>query len=116
MGDVPDAASVGHTYDGGGATGHARIHRVAQAEPCPHSSAGCCLTSYVVPGLALALLLTAAVGLPTAGIGVGCTTLLRTAVADEYRGRVFGAFGVTGALAMLVGAGLGECWATCLAS
>lgn len=84
--------------------------------PARTAVAGCCLTSYVVPGLALALLLTAAVGLPTAGIGVGCTTLLRTAVADEYRGRVFGAFGVTGALAMLVGARLGECWATCLAS
>jgi MFS family permease len=60
----------------------------------------------IVPGLAAPLILMAIVGLPAAGIGVGYTTLLQTTVADEYRGRVFGAFGAVNALSLLIGSGL----------
>jgi MFS family permease len=60
----------------------------------------------VAPGLVAPLILMAVVGLPAAGIGVGYNTLLQTAVADEYRGRVFGAFGATSALGLLVGSSL----------
>ena len=61
---------------------------------------------HVVPGLAPPLILMAVVGVPAAGIGVGYITLLQTSVADEYRGRVFGAFSATSALAVLIGSGL----------
>ncbi len=60
----------------------------------------------VVPGVAPPLILMAIVGVPAAGIGVGYMTLLQTSVADEYRGRVFGAFGATSALSLLIGSGL----------
>ena len=36
----------------------------------------------------------------------GMNTLLQSAVADEYRGRVFGTYGMTGALLALIGATL----------
>ena len=62
----------------------------------------------VVPGLWPPLLLMAVVGLPAAGIGVGATALLQLAVADEFRGRVFGASGMVGGVSLLIGAALGE--------
>ena len=34
----------------------------------------------------------------------GMNTLLQSAVADEYRGRIFGTYGMTGALLALIGA------------
>ena len=43
------------------------------------------------------------VGLPGASMISGATTLLQESVADAYRGRVFGAFATTGALAQLMG-------------
>lgn len=43
------------------------------------------------------------VGLPGAGMMSGATTLLQESVADAYRGRVFGAFATTSALAQLIG-------------
>lgn len=61
---------------------------------------------HVVPGLAPVLVLMTVVGLPAAGLQVGALTLLQTAIADAYRGRIFGAFGTTQALAMLIGAAL----------
>ena len=48
----------------------------------------------------------AIVGIPAAGIGIGYFTLLQTAVADAYRGRVFGAQRTNQALTGLIGAGL----------
>lgn len=60
----------------------------------------------VAPGVLAPLVLMVVVGLPAAGIGVGSTTLLQTAVEDAYRGRVFGALMAVQALSLLVGAGL----------
>ena len=58
------------------------------------------------PGIVAPIALMIVVGLPGAGIGVGYTTLLQTAVADAYRGRVFGSFMTVQALTVLIGAGL----------
>jgi len=59
----------------------------------------------VVPAdaLAVAVALFTLVGLPGSGYLTGMTTLLQESVADTYRGRVFGAFNTTGALAQLGG-------------
>ncbi len=55
------------------------------------------------PGFALAVILFVLVGIPGVGTMTSSYTLLQTAVADEYRGRIFGAIGTTGALFMLSG-------------
>ncbi|HJT56596.1 MAG TPA: MFS transporter, partial [Ktedonobacteraceae bacterium] len=55
------------------------------------------------PGFALAVILFVLVGIPGVGTMTSAYTLLQTAVADEYRGRIFGAVGTTGALFMLLG-------------
>jgi MFS family permease len=55
------------------------------------------------PGFALAVILFVLVGIPGAGTMTSSYTLLQMAVADEYRGRIFGAIGTTGALFMLSG-------------
>jgi MFS family permease len=55
------------------------------------------------PGFALALILFVLVGIPGVGTMTSSYTLLQMAVADEYRGRIFGAIGTTGALFMLSG-------------
>lgn len=60
----------------------------------------------VIPGIWPPLVLMVIVGLPAAGIGVGYATLVQTAVADDYRGRVFGSVGAVSALSVLIGAGL----------
>jgi len=62
----------------------------------------------IAPGyaLAVAVALFALVGLPGSGYLTGMTTLLQESVADAYRGRVFGAFNTTGALAQLGGMAL----------
>lgn len=60
----------------------------------------------VAPGLLLPLLFMVLVGLPGSGIDVGSTTLIQTTVADEYRGRIFGAISAMGAFSMLVGTAL----------
>jgi MFS family permease len=57
-----------------------------------------------LPGVALGLILFVLVGIPAVGYGTSENTLLQTAVADEYRGRIFGAVGATQGLLMLVGA------------
>ncbi len=58
------------------------------------------------PGFTLALILFVAVGIPGVAMMTGMNTLLQSAVADEYRGRVFGTYGMTGALLALIGATL----------
>ena len=58
------------------------------------------------PGITLGIVLFIVVGVPGVGLGAAFDTLLQTAVADEYRGRIFGALGTTGALLRLVGMGL----------
>ena len=58
------------------------------------------------PGFTLALFLFVAVGIPGVAMQTGMNTLLQSAVADEYRGRIFGTYGMTGALLALAGATL----------
>jgi MFS family permease len=58
------------------------------------------------PGFTLALVLFIAVGIPGVAMRTGMNVLLQGAVADEYRGRVFGTYGMTGALLALLGATL----------
>ena len=55
------------------------------------------------PGFTLAVILFVLVGIPGVGTMTSAYTLLQTAVTDEYRGRIFGAIGTTGALFMLSG-------------
>jgi Na+/melibiose symporter-like transporter len=59
-----------------------------------------------VPGIALGLVLFVVVGIPGVGFGTSVNTLLQTAVADAYRGRIFGAVGATQGMLMLAGAAL----------
>ena len=61
----------------------------------------------LVPGPTPALVLMTVVGVPVAALQIGATTLLQSATADAYRGRVLGAIGATAALSTLIGAGLG---------
>ena len=58
--------------------------------------------------LPLFLALTGAAPIFLAGLGVSLQTLLQGSVSDRYRGRVFGAFGTTKALLLLIGLGLGS--------
>ncbi|MEO8971903.1 MAG: MFS transporter [Ktedonobacteraceae bacterium] len=55
------------------------------------------------PGIVIGLVLFVLVGIPGVGFSTGVTTMLQTSVADEYRGRIFGAMGTTSALLMLLG-------------
>ncbi len=59
-----------------------------------------------MPGIALALLFMVIAGILSAGMIVSYLTMQQTAVADAYRGRLFGAFETTEALVGLVGAAL----------
>lgn len=58
------------------------------------------------PGFTPALVLFVAVGIPGVAMMTGMNTLLQSVVADEYRGRIFGTYGMTGALLALIGATL----------
>lgn len=62
----------------------------------------------VVPAYALvvAVALFVAVGVPGAGVQAGAITLMQQGVDDAYRGRVFGAFGTSAALAQVGGMAL----------
>lgn len=53
------------------------------------------------------LTLSAVNGLPVTGFVVSLHTLLQTSVADQFRGRLLGAYITTGSLLMLIGLGLG---------
>lgn len=61
---------------------------------------------FFVPGIALALLFMMIAGILSAGMLVSYLTMQQTAVADAYRGRLFGAFETTEALVGLGGAAL----------
>jgi MFS family permease len=56
-----------------------------------------------IPGILLGLILFAVVGIPGVGFMTGVSALLQTNVADQYRGRIFGALGTTQGLLMLIG-------------
>ncbi len=66
----------------------------------------------LVPVLAVVLPLITIIGASVIGFFVSQITLLQSSVANEYQGRVFGAFGALQAIAMLVGmvlaSGLGD--------
>src|SRR5207247_8898340 len=55
------------------------------------------------PGFLLAVVLFVAVGVPGVGMFTGINTLLQSAVAAEYRGRICGTYGTTAALLALLG-------------
>jgi MFS family permease len=56
-----------------------------------------------IPGILLGLILFVVVGVPGVGFMTGVSTLLQTSVADQYRGRIFGALGTTQGLLMMIG-------------
>lgn len=56
-----------------------------------------------VSGFLLGYILIGLVGLPAVGYGTGLNAMLQTAVPDQYRGRVLGAFGTTAAFLYLIG-------------
>ncbi|HET9223249.1 MAG TPA: MFS transporter, partial [Roseiflexaceae bacterium] len=56
-----------------------------------------------IPGILLGLILFALVGIPGVGFMTGVSALLQTSVADQYRGRIFGALGTTQGLLMMIG-------------
>lgn len=59
-----------------------------------------------LPSLPLALALLFLAGVPIVGYFVGMNTLLQQYVADEYRGRIFGALATSSAALVLLGQGL----------
>jgi hypothetical protein len=65
------------------------------------------MIAYNVPVLPLVLFLATLLGVPAVGFYVGSYTLLQSSVADQYRGRVFGALGTLNALLALTTLGLG---------
>ena len=58
--------------------------------------------------VALPLYVYGLTGSTLATLQIGASTLLQSATADAYRGRVLGAIGATAACATLIGAGLGD--------
>lgn len=54
-------------------------------------------------GFWVGIVLMVLVGMPTVGTGAAENTMLQSGVADEYRGRIFGALGTSSALLMLTG-------------
>ncbi len=60
----------------------------------------------ILHGVTLAFILIAVAGLPASASGVGLITLLQREVADQFRGRVFAAVGVTFTLFGLIGEAL----------
>ncbi|MDQ2997709.1 MAG: MFS transporter, partial [Chloroflexota bacterium] len=61
-----------------------------------------------IPVLPLVLALMAVIGLPVVAFMVSEATMLQSGVADQYRGRVMGSYGMALALAMLLGMGVGS--------
>jgi MFS family permease len=101
----------------GGLIGAAVIGRVVQAVP-PERLLGPSFALFGLIDLAMfvypmfapifapALVLITLVGIPAVGASTSFSTLLQTSVADRYRGRIFGAYGATVALIMLLGMGV----------
>ena len=58
---------------------------------------------WLVPILPLDITLMVLIGVPITWLSVSAITLFQTATEDRYRGRVFGAFGTTSSLLLLVG-------------
>jgi len=61
-----------------------------------------------IPVLPVVLGLLAILGLPVVAFMVSEATMLQSGVADQYRGRVMGSYGMALALAMLIGMGVGS--------
>jgi MFS family permease len=61
-----------------------------------------------IPALPVVLALLAVTGLPVVAFMVSEATMLQSGVADQYRGRVMGSYGMALALAMLIGMGVGS--------
>lgn len=61
-----------------------------------------------IPVLPVVLALMAVIGLPVVAFMVSEATMLQSGVADQYRGRVMGSYGMALALAMLLGMGVGS--------
>jgi predicted MFS family arabinose efflux permease len=59
-----------------------------------------------IPVLPVVLALVAVIGLPVVAFMVSEATMLQSGVADQYRGRVLGSYGMALALAMLIGMGV----------
>jgi len=59
-----------------------------------------------IPVLPVVLALLAVIGLPAVAFMVSEATMLQSGVADQYRGRVMGSYGMALALAMLIGMGV----------
>ena len=59
-----------------------------------------------IPVLPVVLALLAVIGLPVVAFMVSEATMLQSGVADQYRGRVMGSYGMALALAMLIGMGV----------
>ncbi|MBA3310896.1 MAG: MFS transporter [Nocardioidaceae bacterium] len=75
---------------------------------CSSVAAGAALAvKYNVPVLPLAVALSVFTGATSVVSSVGVETLVQRGVPDEYRGRVFGSLGASGALLSLSGAGVG---------
>jgi MFS family permease len=64
------------------------------------------LVTFNLPELSLVLVLVTLVGVAAAGWQISIQALLQGSVADQYRGRIFGAYGTVTALLGLVGMGL----------
>jgi MFS family permease len=64
------------------------------------------LILFNLPSLPLALVIFVAAGIVVVGYSTGLFLLLQKSVDDRYRGRIFGAFGTTSALMLLLGQGL----------
>jgi hypothetical protein len=65
------------------------------------------LVKFNVPSVALAFGLTAIGGVFSIASAVGVETLVQRSVRNEYRGRLYGALGASGALLSLAGAATG---------
>ncbi len=87
------------------ATGYAyKMIKTAYLFAITLSGAGILLLLWVsFPSLVLGLCLLPIIGLLIVIFSVSATTMLQTSVVDEYRGRIFGAFGTTNAITMLIG-------------
>jgi MFS family permease len=66
-----------------------------------------CAVQYNLPVVALALAMAALRGFTSVLSSVGVETMVQRGIPDEYRGRVFGALGASGALLSLLGAATG---------
>ncbi|MEO8287460.1 MAG: MFS transporter [Chloroflexota bacterium] len=62
--------------------------------------------TFGIPVLPLNMFFLVIVGIPIVGLDVGAMTLFQTITEDRYRGRIFGIYGTTAGVLMLLGRGL----------